>query len=164
MNPISSLRPALAAAIALTVALSGCNRTADESAKSPVATTTPATAPDVVAANIDTSVNPGDDFFQFANGAWLKTHPIPATEASWGIGMVVRDELYDKLRKISEDAAKSPGAAGSDEQKIGDFWSAAVDEQLAEKQGIAPLKPYLDISHRRMIWLASSTPPSTCAA
>ena len=144
MNSISSLRPALAAAIALAVVLSGCNRTPNETASAPVATTTPATKPDVVAANVDTSVNPGDDFFQFANGAWLKAHPIPATEASWGIGMVVRDELYDKLRKISEDAAKSAGTPGSDEQKIGDFWSAAVDEKLAENQGVAPLRPYLD--------------------
>ncbi|HEX4481678.1 MAG TPA: M13 family metallopeptidase [Rudaea sp.] len=146
MKPLPILtRSALVVAVALAVVLSGCNRAPNETA--PVAATPaakPAAKPDVVAANIDTSVNPGDDFFQFANGAWLKSNPIPPSEASWGIGFVVRDDLYDKLRKISEDAAKSPGTAGSDEQKIGDYWAAAVDEQLADQQGITPLKNYLD--------------------
>ena len=56
-------------------------------------TVAPATKPDVVADHIDTSVNPGDDFFDFANGAWLKAHPIPPEESQWGIGQVVQDEL-----------------------------------------------------------------------
>ena len=58
------------------------------------------TKPDVVADHIDTSVKPGDDFFEFANGAWLKAHPIPPEESQWGIGQVVQDELYAKLRKM----------------------------------------------------------------
>jgi putative endopeptidase len=107
-------------------------------------TATPAAKPDVVADHIDTSVNPGDDFFQFANGAWLKAHPIPAEESQWGIGQVVQDELYAKLRKISEDAAADKGAKpGSDEQKVGDFWTTAMDQALADKQGITPLKDEL---------------------
>lgn len=106
---------------------------------------TPAAAkPDVVAGNIDTSVNPGDDFFEFANGAWLKAHPIPPEESQWGIAQVVQDELYAKLRKISEDAAASKTAApGSDEQKVGDFWTTAMDESLANRLGITPLKDEL---------------------
>jgi putative endopeptidase len=99
----------------------------------------------VVAVNIDSSVKPGDDFFSYANGAWLKSHPIPASEAYWGIGKLVQEDLYDKLRKISEDAAATKNAAsGSDEQKIGDFWSTAMDSDLAERQGLTPLKPELD--------------------
>lgn len=100
--------------------------------------------PDVVAGNIDTSVNPGDDFFQFANGAWLKAHPIPAEESQWGIAQVVQDELYVKLRRISEDAAEQKQAAvGSDEQKIGDFWTTAMDQSLADHLGAEPLKDEL---------------------
>ncbi len=96
--------------------------------------------PDVVAVNIDASVSPGDDFFAYANGAWLKSNPIPASEATWGIGRLVNEELYTNLRKISEDSAtKKDTAAGSDEQKIGDFWNTAMDEALADKLGIAPL-------------------------
>ncbi|HET6554986.1 MAG TPA: M13 family metallopeptidase [Dyella sp.] len=100
-----------------------------------------ATKPDVVAGNIDTSVNPGDDFFEFANGAWLKAHPIPAEESAWGIGQVVQEELYAKLRKISEDAAAQTHAAqGSDEQKVGDFWTIGMDQALADRLGASPLK------------------------
>src|SRR5690242_19904938 len=63
---------------------------------------------DLLAAHIDTSVVPGVDFFQYANGAWLKAHPIPASEAAWGICNEVDDELYTRLRGISESAAKQP--------------------------------------------------------
>jgi len=104
----------------------------------------PATKPDVVADHIDATVKPGDDFFQFANGAWLKSHPIPAEESQWGIGQVVQDELYTKLRKISEDAAANKAAKpGSDEQKVGDFWTTAMDQALADKLGITPLNSEL---------------------
>jgi putative endopeptidase len=103
-----------------------------------------ATKPDVVAGNVDTTIDPGVDFFDYANGAWLKSHPIPAEEASWGIGQVVQDELYAKLRTISEAAAAKKGAApGSDEQKIGDFWTTAMDQSLANKLGLSPLKDEL---------------------
>lgn len=111
-------------------------------AATPVAA--PAAKPDVVADHIDTSVNPGVDFFAFANGAWLKSHPIPAEESQWGIGQVVQDELYTKLRKISEDAAADKSAKpGSDEQKVGDFWTTAMDQAQADKLGITPLNAEL---------------------
>ncbi|MBS0516728.1 MAG: M13 family metallopeptidase [Proteobacteria bacterium] len=109
-----------------------------------VADTAAAVKHDVVAANVDAAVNPGDDFFSYANGAWLKAHPIPAAEANWGIGRAVQDELYTRLRKISEDSAAQKNAApGSDAQKIGDFWATAMDEALAERNGLAPLKAQL---------------------
>ncbi|OOG48109.1 metalloendopeptidase [Rhodanobacter sp. C01] len=132
--------------------MGGCDRTPPQASQQ---TTAPATTaavapaatakPDVVAVNIDNSVKPGDDFFSYANDAWLKSHPIPASEAYWGIGKLVQEDLYDKLRKISEAAAATKNAAnGSDEQKIGDFWSTAMDSELAERQGLTPLKPELD--------------------
>jgi putative endopeptidase len=98
-------------------------------------------APDVVATNIDTTVNPGNDFFAFANGAWLKANPIPASESSWGIGKVVDDDLYAQLRAISEQAAANTATApGSDERKVGDFWATAMDPALANRLGVAPLQ------------------------
>jgi len=100
--------------------------------------------PDFLRANMDTSVNPGDDFFTYANGAWLKAHPIPASESGWGIGNEVREELYVNLRKINEDAAKASAPAGSDQQKIGDFWTTAMDEARADQLGATPLKAELD--------------------
>src|SRR5579883_478586 len=104
----------------------------------------PAPKPDFLAANIDTSVNPGDDFFQYAVGSWLKKNPIPATESAWGIGNLVRDDIYVQLRTINENAVKSNAAAGTDEQKIGDFWATAMDEAKAEQLRLTPLKPELD--------------------
>jgi len=94
---------------------------------------------DFLAAHMDTSVDPGVDFFDYANGAWLKSHPIPASESGWGIGNEVDEELYARLRTISENAAKANAAAGSDEQKIGDFWSTAMDTAKADALGAHPL-------------------------
>ena len=138
-TPELSLRPLmLAFAVAAGVLGAGSGLAADTAALSSAKAVAKV---DVVAANINASVNPGDDFFSFANGAWLKAHPIPASEANWGIGRVVQDDLYAKLRKISEDAAAQKDAApGSDAQKIGDFWATAVNEGLAERNGLAPLK------------------------
>jgi putative endopeptidase len=98
---------------------------------------------DFLASDIDASVDPGKDFFQYANGSWLGRNPIPASEAAWGIGNLVDEELYAKLRKINEDAAKSQAPAGTDRQKIGDFWTAAMDEVRADSLGLAPLKAQL---------------------
>ena len=145
--------------------LAGCDHAPQNTAQT--SAPVPAAAPakkDMVADNIDTSVNPGDDFFTFANGAWLKKNPIPSTEASWGIGFLVRDDLYGKLRKISEDSAQKTGATpGSDEQKIGDFWRTAMDDALAEKQGLAPIKAELDRIDAAKNLSDISTPRSRCS-
>ena len=98
---------------------------------------------DFLAAHMDTSVDPGVDFFEYANGAWLKAHPIPASEAGWGIGNEVDDELYARLRGISESAAAKPQAPGSDQQKIGDFWATAMDVAKADRLGVHPLDAQL---------------------
>ena len=98
---------------------------------------------DVVKANMDPSVNPGVDFFEYANGGWLKRNPIPASESAWGIGNVVREQLYVNLRKINEQASAGQQTAGSDQQKIGDFWAAAMDTAKTEQLGADPLKAEL---------------------
>ncbi len=98
---------------------------------------------DFLAAHIDRSADPGVDFFQYANGAWLKAHPIPKSEAGWGIGNEVDDELYARLRGISESAAAKPQAPGSDQQKIGDFWAMANDVTKADRLGLHPLDAQL---------------------
>lgn len=107
-------------------------------------TNTTETKKDVFAANIDSSYNPGDDFFMYANGKWLKNNPIPTEESSWGIGNVVNNENQERIREICEEAAKAGGAEGSATQKIGDFWKVAMDSALIEKQGTKYLQPYLD--------------------
>ena len=135
----------LSALVAAAVLAAGCGQAPTHTAAppGPAAAAVPA-KPDVVAANIDASVNPGDDFFSYANGAWLKNHPIPASESNWGIGKAVNEELYATLRKISEQsAANANPIRGSDEQKIGDFWTTAMDETKADRLNLDPIKDEL---------------------
>jgi len=102
------------------------------------------TPPDLLHAALDTTVAPGDDFFSYANGTWLKSHPIPASESNWGIGQEVQNEVYARLRQTSVEAASASAAAGSNQQKIGDFWAVGLDSLKADKLGIAPIKAELD--------------------
>lgn len=99
---------------------------------------------DILAEVVDTTVSPKDDFFKYAVGTWLKQNPIPASESSWGIGSMVQEETYTRLRTISEKSAKEPGNEGSNEQKIGDFWFTGMDSLSIEKQGISPIKADLE--------------------
>ncbi len=95
---------------------------------------------DILVSNLDLSVDPGQDFFAYANGSWLARHPIPVEESGWGIGDLVEEELYLKRRKINEAAAAGQAPAGSEQQKIGNFWSVAMDESRADALGLAPLR------------------------
>lgn len=97
---------------------------------------------DVLQSHIDSSVNPVNDFFDYANGGWIKNNAIPADQSSWGIGNLVIEENLKRLRKINEDAANANAAAGSNEQKIGDFWKTAMDSSAIEQQGLKSLQPY----------------------
>jgi putative endopeptidase len=99
---------------------------------------------DVVVANIDTTTSPTEDFFAFANGGWLKRNPIPETESNWGIANLVQEDILEKVKKISKNAATTANPAGSNAQKIGDFWAAGMDSVGIEKAGLKPLKLELD--------------------
>jgi putative endopeptidase len=103
---------------------------------------TPAvTAGNYLDAFVDTTVAPGQDFFRFAVGKWLRDHPIPANERSWGIAHVVQEETYRRVIELSEAAARRTDAApGSNARKIGDFWFAAMDTATLEAQGFGPLQ------------------------
>jgi putative endopeptidase len=104
----------------------------------------PAPAEDILRAHLDPSTSPAVDFFQYANGGWLAKNPIPPSESGWGIGDLVEEEIYARMRKINEDAAKSDASSGTDERKIGDFWATAMDERRADAAGLSPLSAELD--------------------
>src|SRR5258705_2031573 len=91
----------------------------------PVSTTSAPTKTDFLRANIDTTVDPAQDFFQYANGGWVKRKPIPHSQSAWGIGNIVREQLYFNLRSINQQAAGAAKAAAADPQKIGDISSTA---------------------------------------
>ncbi len=99
---------------------------------------------DILASHLDTTVSPAENFFEYANGGWIKQNAIPASESGWGIGDLVQEEIYTRLRKINEDAVNDKAAQGFVTQKIGDFWQSAMDSAALDKAGISPLKNDLD--------------------
>ncbi|MDD5363341.1 MAG: M13 family metallopeptidase [Ignavibacteria bacterium] len=97
-----------------------------------------------LAENIDPTVNPADDFFQYANGTFIKMHPIPPYEHTYGIFNLVEDSVYVYLYNICLDAQNNTSAVkGSNTQKIGDFFYSGLDEASINKNDIKPLIEYL---------------------
>jgi putative endopeptidase len=95
-------------------------------------------------AGMDRTVDPGDNFFDFANGRWAATTAIPADKSVWG-GFVELDELSTaRTRTIVEEAARTDAPAGSVQRRVGDFYASFMDEAAIEAKGTAPLKPTLD--------------------
>ncbi|HMO79156.1 MAG TPA: M13 family metallopeptidase [Pyrinomonadaceae bacterium] len=88
---------------------------------------------------MDRSVAPCNDFYQYANGEWLRTTEIPASEARWGTFNILSERNNVILREILEAAAKKPGAKGSDTQLIGDFYATCMDEAAIERNGTRPI-------------------------
>lgn len=101
--------------------------------------------PDPLAAHIDSTVNPGADFFLFANGKWFKQNPIPASEMSNGLWQIIGDTINAQIRSICESSASMKDAEkGSNKQKIGDFYYSGMDSTTINKNGLSSLKPELD--------------------
>jgi putative endopeptidase len=98
---------------------------------------------DILVSNMDTTVDPRADFFHYANGGWLKRNPIPNDETSWGIGNKVKEELYNRLKKINELAIQKNAKTGVDQQ-IADFWYSAMDTASIEAKGVEPLRNELN--------------------
>ena len=84
-----------------------------------------------------------DDFFEFANGTWVKNTEVPPSETRWGTFNILIDQNTNFLHEILENAAKAKSPKGSDPQLIGDFYESCMDEAAIEKAGIKPIQPYL---------------------
>jgi len=96
--------------------------------------------------NLDRAVRPQDDFYQFVNGTWLKTTPIPADRARYGTFIELADKAELALRAIIEEAAAvQKPVAGSTPQKVGDLYKSFMDTQRIESLGIKPLKSELGL-------------------
>ncbi len=92
---------------------------------------------------MDTLVKPGDNFFQYANGAWMKTTVIPDDQSGWGSFYTLFEDNQKKLRGILEDASAGNNAKGTLEQKVGGYYASGMDTVAIEKIGAAPLKTML---------------------
>lgn len=92
---------------------------------------------------MDTTVKPGDNFFDYANGTWLKKTEIPASETGWGLAKQLFNNTQKSLHQILEDAVKQNAANGSAEQKVGDLYNSGMDTVTIDKLGYSPIKPTL---------------------
>lgn len=96
-------------------------------------------------ANMDLTVKPGDDFYQYASGTWIKNNPVPAKETRWGSFNELREFNSQAVRSLVEEAAKDKTApAGSVKRRVGDFYAAGMDSLAIEKLGYTPIKADLE--------------------
>jgi putative endopeptidase len=127
--------------LAVTTALAGCAATGRTSADASAAPTA-AHAPQIGSFGFDVtgadrSVDPGDNFYRFANANWERVTEIPADRSNYGMFTVLDDLSKTRTRAIVEEAARQPGS------RIGDFYSSFMDEARIEAAGINPIRPTL---------------------
>ena len=126
---------------ALTLGLLATVAHAADSSKHPKASKTLGAG--VATEYIDPSVRAQDDFFTYLNGKWIKNTEIPADKSSWGSFAKLRDDTQPILRAIIEKAAAGKAAAGTDDQRIGDFYASFMNEPKLEQLGLSPLNAEL---------------------
>ena len=88
---------------------------------------------------IDRSVKPGDDFYRYANGGWLKRTAIPAGQSSFDTRAILTEKTSQRVRDLIQNAAVAQPVKGSLEQKVGDYYSSFMDETAIEAKGLTPL-------------------------
>ena len=95
-------------------------------------------------ANMDLSVKPGDNFYLYANGNWIKNNPVPASKTRWGSFDELREESSKRMRTLLEDASKNSKKDRLN-QMIGDFYASGMDSIAIEKKGYQPIEA--DLNH-----------------
>ena len=100
----------------------------------------------IVLANMDTTINPSDDFFLFMNGSWLERTEIPAEQGRWGSFNELQEFNNDVLLRVLNNAAENTEkyAEGSDEAKAAQFYKVGMDSAKAETLGLKPIQPLLN--------------------
>jgi putative endopeptidase len=94
-------------------------------------------------AQIDSTINPCDDFEKFAVGNWLKNNPVPESEGRWGSFNVLNESNEIKLKGIIEDATKAKAEKNTPLQQVGDFYTSALDSNTVNELGLTPLESLL---------------------
>jgi endothelin-converting enzyme/putative endopeptidase len=115
---------------------------APQAADAPIAALpyTPSLDPDFM----DRSADPCVDFYQYSCGGWMKLNPIPSDQANWGVYGKLAQDNQRFLWGILDDLSKTTAKRNPNQQKIGDYFAACMDESAVEKLGASALKPYLD--------------------
>jgi putative endopeptidase len=104
----------------------------------------PITGKFIVEKNMDKTVSPGDDFYEYTNGNWVKDNPIPAKDTRYGTFTVLHDANIKKVQTILADASKPGQPKGSVKQRVGDLYVSAMDSITIEKRGYAPIRADLE--------------------
>jgi putative endopeptidase len=93
---------------------------------------------------LDKASDPCVDFYQYACGGWMKANPVPSDQSIWGRFEELDERNQLILRDILQEASTKTVPAGSNDQKIGDYYGSCMDEKAIEEKGASPLEPYLD--------------------
>jgi endothelin-converting enzyme/putative endopeptidase len=144
----SAMRHTLRLAVSTALAVAaGCASIATAQTPAPAAER-PATSfpytPGLDVNSMDRSADPCVDFYQYACGGWIKNNPIPADQARWSVYGKLALDNRRYLWGILEDLAQRQDGRNANQQKIGDYFGACMDEKAIEARGAAPLTPYFD--------------------
>ncbi len=93
-------------------------------------------------AHMDQTVKPGDNFYLYVNGNWIKNTPVPASKTRWGSFDQLSDESSKALKELLEDASKYNGS-NTLMKRVGDYYASGMDSLAIEKLGYQPIKSYL---------------------
>src|SRR3954470_20113891 len=98
-------------------------------------------APPIDLGNFDQSVKPGDDFFTYSNGTWLKKNPIPPDQSRWGSFSALIEKNNDALHDVAEKAVQTATTqkADPDTQKVADYYASGMDEAAVNSAKVEPL-------------------------
>ncbi len=128
---------AVAVLSAASLVLVGCDHPAEQPPKPKVGTW------GVDMTGMDNSIRPGNDFFDYVEGAWVKNAKIPPDKTCVGVNLDIQNQLDADLKAIVESAAAKHAPAGDISQQIGDYYASYMDETLLNKKGIEPVRPFL---------------------
>ncbi|MEO6820573.1 MAG: M13 family metallopeptidase, partial [Ginsengibacter sp.] len=92
----------------------------------------------------DKTIRAADNFYEYANGNWLKTNEIPADQSRWGNGTILDKQTKQKLQQMLVSVASQKNAMGTDGQKLQSFYNSGMDTMAIEKLGIQPVKADLN--------------------
>lgn len=119
--------------VAIAVALASCNQNDKPTMKSGLNLT-----------NLDKTVNPSEDFYQYACGGWMKEHPLQAEHARYGSFDKLAEDNQQEVRELIEELAKETHQEGSIAQKIGSLYKLGMDSVKLENDGVEPLRASLE--------------------
>lgn len=100
--------------------------------------------PAIDLANLDTSVAPGEDFYQYSTGGWQKSHPLGAEYARFGNFDQLRENNVERINELFKEMATLKTEKGSVEQKIADLYKMGLDSTRLNAEGAAPIRKYID--------------------